>query len=101
MGPFGGEILGRSCRDEKVRPNVFDMTDNPALESLADSGLEYRVVRTERARSAEESAGFQGIPLGALLRTLVVRRGEGDYPCSSSSPGDGSSTGPSSATSSE
>ena len=40
MGPFGGEILGRSCRDGKVRPNVFDMTDNPALESLADSGLE-------------------------------------------------------------
>jgi len=79
MGPFGGEILGRSCRDEKVRPNVFDMTDNPALESLADSDLEYRVVRTERARSAEESAGFQGIPLSALLRTLVVRRGEGDY----------------------
>jgi Cys-tRNA(Pro)/Cys-tRNA(Cys) deacylase len=37
------------------------------------------VVRTERARSAEESASFQGIELGQLLRTIVVRRGEGDY----------------------
>src|SRR6185295_15972215 len=26
-----------------------------------------------------ESAGLQGIELGALLRTIVVRRGEGDY----------------------
>ena len=37
------------------------------------------MVRTERARSAEESASFQGIELGQLLRTIVVRRGESDY----------------------
>ena len=37
------------------------------------------VVRTERASSAEESAAFQGIPVEALLRTIVVRRGEDDY----------------------
>jgi Cys-tRNA(Pro) deacylase len=37
------------------------------------------VVRTEPARSAEESAAFQGIPLAALLRTIVVRRGNDDY----------------------
>jgi len=39
----------------------------------------YRVVRTEPAGSAEESAAFQGIPVDALLRTIVVRRGEDDY----------------------
>jgi Cys-tRNA(Pro) deacylase len=53
--------------------------DTPALRALAGSGLRFRVVRTERARSAEESATFQGIDLGALLRTIVVRRGAGDY----------------------
>jgi len=37
------------------------------------------VVRTERARSAVEAADLQGIPLGALLRTIVVRRGDDDY----------------------
>jgi Cys-tRNA(Pro)/Cys-tRNA(Cys) deacylase len=53
--------------------------DTPALRALAGSELAYDVVRTERARSAEESASFQGIELGQLLRTIVVRRGEGDY----------------------
>ena len=62
---------------------MADMTEpaasTPALDALAGSDVAYRVVRTERARSAEESAAFQGIPVGALLRTIVVRRGEGDY----------------------
>ena len=56
-----------------------DQPDTPALRALAGSDLPYRIVRTERARSAEESAAFQGIPLGALLRTIVVRRDEDDY----------------------
>ncbi len=37
------------------------------------------MVRTGQAASAEEAAGLQGIPLGALLRTIVVRRGADDY----------------------
>ena len=53
--------------------------DTPALRALDGSDLAYEVVRTERARSAEESAAFQGIELGQLLRTIVVRRAEGDY----------------------
>src|SRR5206468_5438182 len=36
-------------------------------------------VRTERAGSAAESAALQRIPVEALLRTIVVRRGEDDY----------------------
>lgn len=56
------------------------MTDEtPALTAIAASGVSYTVVRTERASSAEESATFQGIPVGALLRTIVVRRGDDDY----------------------
>jgi Cys-tRNA(Pro)/Cys-tRNA(Cys) deacylase len=51
----------------------------PALEALAASGVPHQVVRTERARSAEESAALQGIALGQLLRTIVVRRGDDDY----------------------
>jgi len=53
--------------------------DTPAMRALEGSDLAYEVKRTERARSAEESAGFQGIELGQLLRTIVVRRGAGDY----------------------
>jgi Cys-tRNA(Pro) deacylase len=39
----------------------------------------FRVVRTEIARSADESAAFQGIPVGSLLRSILVRRGADDF----------------------
>ena len=53
--------------------------DTPALRSLEGSDLAFEVVRTQRARSAEESASFQGIGLGQLLRTIVIRRAADDY----------------------
>jgi len=53
--------------------------DTPATLAVAASGVPYREVRIEPARSAEEAAERQGIALGALLRTIVVRRGEDDY----------------------
>lgn len=58
------------------------MTSPPstrAIEAVGAAGLAHEVVRTERAGSAEEAAVLQGIPLGALLRTIVVRRGDDDY----------------------
>jgi Cys-tRNA(Pro) deacylase len=51
----------------------------PAIEAVEAAGLGYRIVRTRPAGSPEESAELQGVPLSALLRTLVVRRGEDDY----------------------
>ena len=51
----------------------------PALRALEGSGLEHRVVRTRPARDAQESAELQGIALGELVRTIVVRRGTDDY----------------------
>jgi Cys-tRNA(Pro)/Cys-tRNA(Cys) deacylase len=55
------------------------MIDTPALRALEGSGLDFHVVQTKPASSAEESAELQGIPLGSLLRTIVVRREEDDY----------------------
>lgn len=51
----------------------------PALAELGESELTYTVVRYERARDVEESSSRQGIAPSELLKTLVVRRGEGDY----------------------
>jgi Cys-tRNA(Pro) deacylase len=51
----------------------------PAIDAVVAGGVRHRVVRTERASSAEESAQFQGIRTQQLLRTIVVRRGDGDY----------------------
>lgn len=56
-----------------------DEERTPALVELAANGVEHRVVRTRPAGSPEESAELQGIPLPALLRTIVVRRAEDDY----------------------
>ena len=55
------------------------MENTPALRALAGSDMAYRVVRTRIASGPQESAELQGIPVGALLRTIVVRRGEDDY----------------------
>jgi len=56
------------------------LTDEaPGVQAIGAFGLRHTVVRTRPANSPEESAELQDIPLGALLRTLVVRRGEDDY----------------------
>src|SRR3954447_1865458 len=51
----------------------------PAIDAIAAAGIPHRVVRTEVPETAEESAALQGIPLDALLRTIVVRRAADDY----------------------
>jgi Cys-tRNA(Pro) deacylase len=50
-----------------------------ATEAAAASGVPHRVVVFGHATSAADAAAKQGIPLGALLRTIVVRRGADDY----------------------
>src|SRR5947208_11944174 len=62
--------------DAQITPSA---PSTPALDAIAASGVPHRVVRTERATSAEESASFQGIETHQLLRTIVVRRGDDDY----------------------
>jgi hypothetical protein len=42
---------------------VTDEATTPAIDALQEAGIAFRVVRTERAGSAEESATLQGIPV--------------------------------------
>ncbi len=53
--------------------------DTPALAYLAETDLDYAVVRTRRADSVEEAARLRDLPVGAILKTIVVRRGDDDY----------------------
>ena len=55
------------------------MTELTGALAAEAAGLSFDVVRTERPASAEESAALQGIELGQLLRTIVIRRGADDY----------------------
>jgi Cys-tRNA(Pro) deacylase len=58
---------------------VTTVNDTPAFRAAAESGLDFEIVRTERPKSVVESAELQGIKVGELLRTIVVRRGADDY----------------------
>ena len=51
----------------------------PAVAAVEASGLRHEIVRTQPATSAEESARFQGVEPEQLLKSIVVRRGEGDH----------------------
>jgi len=55
------------------------MTQTPAMRAAAEAGLDVRVVETAVPTSAAESAALQGIDVGHLLRTIVIRRGAEDY----------------------
>lgn len=55
------------------------MVETPATRAAAATGLDARVIATEAPSSAEESAELQGIDVGRLLRTIVVRRGADDF----------------------
>lgn len=54
-------------------------SSTPAIEAIKATALQHEIVRTEPASSAEESARFQGVEPSQLLKSIVVRRGEGDY----------------------
>jgi Cys-tRNA(Pro)/Cys-tRNA(Cys) deacylase len=56
-----------------------EVPDTPAIRAAQDLGLDHEVRVIERARSVEEEAERYGVPVEALLKTLVVRRADDDY----------------------
>lgn len=55
------------------------MSEERALESVAASGLEHSVTRHGRVGSLAEAAAARGVEPRDIVKTMVVRRGEGDY----------------------
>ena len=55
------------------------MDDTPALRALADSGIDHAVTRHGRVGSPAEAAAVRGVDPSAIVKTMVVRRGEGDH----------------------
>jgi Cys-tRNA(Pro) deacylase len=54
-------------------------SETPAIAAARTAGIAFDVVRTDPPSTAEESAALQGVELGRLLRSIVVRRGSDDY----------------------
>ncbi len=52
---------------------------NPALDALAASGLQHEITRHGRVGSLAEAAAARGVTPADVIKTMVVRRGEGDH----------------------
>ena len=52
---------------------------NSALAALDSSGIAYRVIRHGQVRSLAEAAKARGVDPADVVKTMVVRRGEGNY----------------------
>ena len=55
------------------------MSEERALHAVVASGLPYTVTRHGRVGSLEEAAAARGVEPRDIVKTLVVRRAEGDY----------------------
>lgn len=51
----------------------------PALEAMTAAGLTHRVIRHGPVKSLAEAAVARGVEPAAVVKTIVVRRGEQDY----------------------
>lgn len=50
-----------------------------AAHALTDSGIEHTITRHGKVGSLEEAAAARGVEPADIIKTLVVRRGEGDH----------------------
>jgi len=50
-----------------------------ALDALDSSGIAYRTIRHGPVRGLAEAARARGVEPADVVKTMVVRRGEGDY----------------------
>jgi Cys-tRNA(Pro)/Cys-tRNA(Cys) deacylase len=51
----------------------------PALAAAEAAGLAHRVIRHGPVRSLAEAAQARGVPPAAVVKTLVIRRGDQDF----------------------
>ncbi|WP_062385027.1 aminoacyl-tRNA deacylase [Demequina iriomotensis] len=57
----------------------MDAPDTPATRALADTGIDVEITVHGPVRSLEEAAAARGLDPRQILKTLVVRRAEGEY----------------------
>ena len=55
------------------------MGEERALAAVRESGIRYEVVRHGRVNSLEAAAAARGVEPSAIVKTLVVRRGDDDF----------------------
>ena len=69
----------RAACSLQPRGRVSVMVDTPAVRAVVASGLRHEIVEYGRVGSVEEAAAARGVPVDRVIKTIVVRRGEGDH----------------------
>jgi Cys-tRNA(Pro)/Cys-tRNA(Cys) deacylase len=72
-------VSAGGCPSPNDDPELEADADTPAIRALRESDVRFEVRRTRRAHNVEESARLQGIEVGQLLRSIVVRKSAEDY----------------------
>src|SRR5260370_4491905 len=75
---FGQRIDSQTCRRRGRGSDTVTMP-SPALQAADDAGLPYRVIRHGPVRSLAEAPRARGVTPTDVIKTLVVRRGDGDF----------------------
>jgi Cys-tRNA(Pro) deacylase len=55
------------------------MSEQRAINAMDAAGLAYRVVRHGKVSSLAEAAAARGVEPAAIVKSIVVRRGDDDY----------------------
>ncbi|MET0712045.1 MAG: YbaK/EbsC family protein [Jiangellaceae bacterium] len=55
------------------------MSEQRALDALAAAGITFEIVRHGPVRNLAEAAAARGVEPAAVVKTIVVRRGEDDF----------------------
>nr|WP_062078266.1 YbaK/EbsC family protein [Demequina globuliformis] len=55
------------------------MPDTAAIRAIQDLGIEHQITQHGPVASLDEAARVRGLEPRQILKTLVVRRGEGDF----------------------
>ena len=55
------------------------MAEAPGVIAACERGLDVRIIHPGHVTSLAEAAAACGVPEESVVKTLVVRRGEGDY----------------------
>ena len=54
-------------------------SDSPGAAAAAVLGIDFREIRYGKVSSVEEAAAARGVSVAAVVKSLLVRRGEDDY----------------------
>ena len=52
---------------------------NPGARAADNAGLAHQVIQYERVSSVQEAADARGVPVSAVVKSLLVRRDTDDY----------------------